>query len=138
MQMVLVMLHVSVCIALIVIVLLQKGRGADIGALFGGSSQTLFGSSGGSTFFNRLTTSVAVVFMLTSLTLAYRSQRYGSESIMKGVQPVATAPAPGTEQVPPPTATAPAPGTEKAPSPAAPASGPAKTAPAPEKGAAKQ
>ena len=122
MQIVLVTLHVVVSIALIVIVLLQKGRGADIGALFGGSSQTLFGSTGGSTFFNRLTTSVAVIFMLTSLTLAYRSQRYGSESVMKGVQPAATAPAPGTEQAPP----------------AAPTSEPAKPAPAAEKEAAKQ
>ena len=122
MQIVLVTLHVVVSIALVVIVLLQKGRGADIGALFGGSSQTLFGSTGGSTFFNRLTTSVAIIFMLTSLTLAYRSQRYGSESVMKGVQPAATAPAPGTEQAPP----------------AAPTSEPAKPAPAAEKEAAKQ
>jgi preprotein translocase subunit SecG len=120
MQTVLVILHIVVCVALIVIVLLQKGRGADIGALFGGSSQTLFGSTGGSTFFNRLTTSVAVIFMLTSLTLAYRSQRAGSDSIMKGVKPAATAPAPGTEQTPPAAATsepakaAPAPGKEPA------------------------
>ena len=125
MQIVLVTLHILVCIALIVIVLLQKGRGADIGALFGGSSQTLFGSTGGSTFFNRLTTSVAVIFMLTSLTLAYRSQRYGSDSIMKNVQPAATAPAPGTASAPEPAKTAPAPE-------------PGKTSPAPEKEAAKQ
>jgi len=101
MQVVLVILHVLVSVALVVIVLLQKGRGADIGALFGGSSQTLFGSTGGSTFFNKLTTVVAVIFMLTSLTLAYRSQRYGSDSVMKGVKPAATAPAPGTGQEPP-------------------------------------
>ncbi|HVO83059.1 MAG TPA: preprotein translocase subunit SecG [Syntrophobacteria bacterium] len=123
MQIVLVTVHIVVCVALIVIVLLQKGRGADIGALFGGSSQTLFGSTGGSTFFNRLTTSVAIVFMLTSLTLAYRSQRYGSDSIMRGVQPAATAPAPGTEKAPLPGASAPE---------------PAKAAPAPDKEAAKQ
>ena len=123
MQIVLVTLHIVVSVALIVIVLLQKGRGADIGALFGGSSQTLFGSTGGSTFFNRLTTSVAIIFMLTSLTLAYRSQRYGSDSIMKGVQPAATAAAPGKDQAPPP---------------AAPAPEPAKAAPAAEKEAAKQ
>jgi len=123
MQIVLVTLHIVVSVALIVIVLLQKGRGADIGALFGGSSQTLFGSTGGSTFFNRLTTSVAIIFMLTSLTLAYRSQRYGSDSIMKGVQPAATAPVPGKAQAPPP---------------AAPAPEPTKAAPAAEKEAAKQ
>ena len=123
MQIVIVTLHIVVSVALIVIVLLQKGRGADIGALFGGSSQTLFGSTGGSTFFNRLTTSVAIIFMLTSLTLAYRSQRYGSDSIMKNVQPAATAPAPEKEQAPPP---------------AAPAPEPTKAAPAAEKEAAKQ
>jgi preprotein translocase subunit SecG len=100
MQVVLVILHTLVCVALIVIVLLQKGRGADIGALFGGSSQTLFGSTGGSTFFNKLTTAVAVIFMLTSLTLAIRSQRSGGESVMKGVKPAATAPAPAGEGAP--------------------------------------
>ena len=94
MQVLLVILHVFVCVALIVIVLLQKGRGADIGALFGGSSQTLFGSTGGSTFFNKLTTAVAVIFMLTSLTLAYRSRPGGADSVMKGVKPAATSPAP--------------------------------------------
>jgi preprotein translocase subunit SecG len=100
MQVLLVILHTLVCVALIVIVLLQKGRGADIGALFGGSSQTLFGSTGGSTFFNKLTTAVAVIFMLTSLTLAYRSNRSVSESVMKGVKPAATAPTPAKEGAP--------------------------------------
>jgi preprotein translocase subunit SecG len=100
MQTVLVIFHILVCVALIVIVLLQKGRGADIGALFGGSSQTLFGSTGGSTFFNKLTTAVAVIFMLTSLTLAYRSHRSSAESVMKGVKPAATAPAPTKDGAP--------------------------------------
>lgn len=87
----LVIFHVLICIALIVIVLLQSGKGADIGAVFGGSSQTLFGSSGGSTFFSKLTTAVAVIFMLTSLALAYRPSDEGSKSIMSGVKPAATA-----------------------------------------------
>jgi preprotein translocase subunit SecG len=122
MQTVLVLFHVVVSIALIVIVLLQKGRGADIGALFGGSSQTLFGSTGGSTFFNKLTAAVAVIFMLSSLTLAYRSRRAAGESVMKGVKPAATAPAP-TKQGPPV---------------AAPTSAPAKTATGAQKAGAKQ
>jgi len=65
-------LHGVVSIALILIVLLQTGRGSEIGAAFGsGSSQTIFGSSGSSGFMTKLTTIVVVVFMVTSLILAY-------------------------------------------------------------------
>ena len=68
----LIVIHVIVCIALIMIVLLQTGKGADMGAAFGGgSSQTLFGSTGASTFLSKATTVAAIVFMLTSLILAY-------------------------------------------------------------------
>jgi preprotein translocase subunit SecG len=70
----LIVIHVIVCIALIMIVLLQTGKGADMGAAFGGGgSQTLFGATGASTFLGKATTVAAVIFMLTSLTLAYRS-----------------------------------------------------------------
>jgi len=66
--------HVVVCIALILIILLQSGKGADIGAVFGGgSSQTVFGSSGAGTFLSKITISAAVIFMLTSITLTYFS-----------------------------------------------------------------
>ncbi len=61
--------HVLVSLALIGIVLLQQGKGADIGAAFGGSSQTLFGSGGSTTFLGKLTAAAAVIFMLTSLGL---------------------------------------------------------------------
>jgi preprotein translocase subunit SecG len=65
-------IHVVVAIALILIVLLQTGRGSEIGAAFGGgSSQTLFGSSGSSGFMTKLTTAAVVIFMVTSLGLAY-------------------------------------------------------------------
>ena len=65
-------IHIIMAIALILIVLLQTGRGSEIGAAFGGgSSQTLFGSSGSSKFMTKLTTGAVVVFMLTSLSLAY-------------------------------------------------------------------
>lgn len=93
MQTVLVTLHLIICIALIMIVLLQTGKGSEIGAVFGSSSQTLFGSTGGSTFFGKLTAGVAIVFMVTSLILAGRSSRVTSESVMSGVKPAATAPA---------------------------------------------
>lgn len=65
-------IHVIVSIALILIVLLQTGRGSEIGAAFGsGSSQTIFGSSGSSGFMTKLTTIAVAVFMITSLLLAY-------------------------------------------------------------------
>jgi len=65
-------IHVIFSIALVMIVLLQTGRGSEIGAAFGsGSSQTLFGSSGSSGFMTKLTTVAVVVFMITSLVLAY-------------------------------------------------------------------
>lgn len=64
--------HIVVALALIFVVLLQTGRGSEIGAAFGsGSSQTLFGSSGSSGFMTKLTTAAVVIFMLTSLVLAY-------------------------------------------------------------------
>ena len=79
-----------VCMALILIVLLQTGKGASMGAAFGGSSQTIFGSSGASTFLTKLTTAVAVVFMLTSLLLAFLHGP-GSRSSMVGA-PMGAAP----------------------------------------------
>ena len=100
MQTVLVILHLIICIALIMIVLLQTGKGSEIGAVFGSSSQTLFGSTGGSTFFGKLTAGVAIVFMITSLILAGRSTRVTSESVMSGVKPAATAPAATDIEIP--------------------------------------
>jgi preprotein translocase subunit SecG len=79
----LVFLHVLVCIAMIAIVLLQSGKGAEMGASFGtGGSQSVFGASGGNTFMSKLTTGSAIIFMLTSLTLAYQSGATGGSSIM--------------------------------------------------------
>ena len=103
MQTALVILHLMVCIALIIIVLLQTGKGSEIGAVFGSSSQTLFGSTGGSTFFGKLTTVVAIVFMLTSLILASRSTRVTGESVMSGVKPAVTEPAVKEIELPPET-----------------------------------
>jgi len=66
----LLIIHVIVCLMLIAIVLLQSGKGAEMGAAFGGSSQTIFGSRGAATFMSKITTGAAIVFMITSLTLA--------------------------------------------------------------------
>ena len=81
-------LHVIICIALIMIVLLQTGKGAEMGAAFGGSTQTVFGSSGPAGFLNKLTTAVAILFMLTSLSLCYLTGRLPIPTIMeeKGVE----------------------------------------------------
>lgn len=94
MQILVVAVHVIVCFALIMIVLLQTGKGADIGAAFGGgSSQTLFGSSGAGNFLTKATTIAAIVFMFTSLTLAYMSSQKHQSSVMKSIPVKEEAPA---------------------------------------------
>jgi preprotein translocase subunit SecG len=72
------LIHILVCFGLIAIVLLQSGKGAELGAAFGGSSQTLFGSRGAATFLSKMTTVIAVVFMLSSLSLAVLTIKGGS------------------------------------------------------------
>ena len=117
---VLIALHVLVSLALIVIVLLQSGKGAEMGASFGsGGSQSVFGAGGGNTFMSKLTTSAAIIFMLTSLTLAYLGGKTGSSSIMPSKAPAAKPAAMPASQVP---------GTPAAPMGSAPAQ-PATTAP---------
>lgn len=81
----LIILHVVVCLLLVGIVLLQHGKGADVGATFGGSSQSLFGTEGPLPLLNKITTGVAVIFMLTSVTLAYFSSQAGNSSVMSDV-----------------------------------------------------
>ena len=101
----LIIIHVLVCIALIMIVLLQTGKGADMGAAFGGgSSQTLFGSTGASTFLSKATPGAAIVFMLTSLVLAYMSgHRTGGESVVTSTPPPVESSAPPAPATPPAT-----------------------------------
>jgi len=77
-------LHVTVCILLILIVLLQSGKGAEMGvSLGGGAGQTLFGAAGPATILTKITTAVAIVFMVTSLTLAYMSGHQSETSVMQ-------------------------------------------------------
>lgn len=65
-------LHVLVCIFLVAVVLLQRGKGAQIGAVFGGGGgSTMFGARGAGNFLTKLTTGAAIVYMLTSLSLSY-------------------------------------------------------------------
>jgi preprotein translocase subunit SecG len=71
---ILLIIHVIVAAALIVIILLQHGKGADAGAAFGsGASSTVFGSRGSGSFMTRLTTILAIIFFVTSLSLFYLS-----------------------------------------------------------------
>ena len=87
------MVHVIVCAVLIVVVLLQHGKSADIAATFGGmGSQTAFGPRGTATVFSRLTTWCAIIFMLTSMLLTYITSRRGSASVMDRVATPAEAP----------------------------------------------
>jgi preprotein translocase subunit SecG len=106
MRIFLVSLHVLVSAILIGMVLLQKGKGADIGAAFGGASQTVFGPRGAQSFMAKLTTGAAIIFMFTSLGLALTTTK--KSSVME------TVPAPPAQTTPavpfaPPMQSAPAP-----------------------------
>jgi preprotein translocase subunit SecG len=100
-------IHIIVCIGLIVAVLLQAGKGADIGAVFGGAGgQALFGSAGPVDFIKKATLVMVVVFMLTSLTLGFFNLERPSTSVMSkapvAAQPAPAAPANPQGAVPPP------------------------------------
>ena len=103
-------LHAIVCFAIIGIVLLQAGKGADIGSAFGGGgSQAVFGSMGTPTILGKITTVVAILFMITSFSLAKMSSRPASVVPASAPAPAPTetpatgAPAAGTPAAPPAT-----------------------------------
>ena len=94
--------HIAACFFMIAVILLQSGKGAEMGASFGtGGSQSVFGAGGGTTFITKLTVFVAVTFFLTSMLMTYLSGTPSSSSIMstRGIpvnsatQPVQNAPA---------------------------------------------
>ena len=80
--------HILVCLFLIIVVLLQSGKSADIAAAFGGmGSQTAFGPRGTATLLSRATTWAAIIFMLTAITLSIMaSRRAGTGSVLEGMQ----------------------------------------------------
>lgn len=80
---ILTIVHIIVCFFLVIIVLLQQGKGANMGATFGGSSQTVFGSEGPLPLLNKVTTMAAITFMVTSIALAYISSHKSTSSVMK-------------------------------------------------------
>ena len=115
--------HIVVAMFLILVVLLQTGKGAEMGAAFGGASQTVFGSGGPAGFMAKLTTTAAVLFMVTSLSLAYLSSAgLRSRPIAAPVPPAATQTTPESSPqeatVPTPAQEANTPAKEQNPSPA--------------------
>jgi preprotein translocase subunit SecG len=114
--------HVIVCIFLILVVLLQQGKGADwAGAFGGGGTQTAFGARGAGTILSKATTTAAIVFMVTSLMLTILISAPGSSSVIREgaksnlptqqQQPAQQQAAPGTPAAPATPATPPAPAT---------------------------
>src|SRR6476659_5825222 len=104
-------IHVFACLFLFVVVLLQTGKGADMGAVFGGGSQTLFGSGGAGNLLTKLTTGTAIAFMITSLILSYAHNRTAGGGLLNRIPAGAAAPAaPALPATPPaPNAAAPSP-----------------------------
>ena len=105
---VLLIIHIVVCFFMVAIVLLQHGKGADMGATFGGSGNTMFGTEGPVPLLNKITTGVAIIFMVTSIALAYFSGRTDSKSVMSDIQ----APEPVPVEQPAEPLTIPLPGSE--------------------------
>jgi preprotein translocase subunit SecG len=101
--------HVFACLFLIVVVLLQTGKGADMGAVFGGGSQTLFGSGGAGNLLTKLTTGTAIAFMITSLILSYAHNRAAGGGLLNRIPTDAAAPAAPTPLPATPNAAAPSP-----------------------------
>ncbi len=100
-------LHMLIAFVLVLVILLQSGKGADMGAAFGGgSSQTVFGGRGAATFLSKLTTAVTILFMLSSLFLAVYVGRSGTSSVIteeraRQAAPSPAPPAPPAAQTPP-------------------------------------
>jgi preprotein translocase subunit SecG len=99
---ILTIIHIIVCVFLVSIVLLQHGKGADIGATFGGGGQSLFGTEGPVPMLNKITTAAAVIFMVTSISLAYISAHRTTSSVMGGYSAPAPVeqPSQNAEQIP--------------------------------------
>jgi preprotein translocase subunit SecG len=104
-------LHVVICLFLIIVVLLQSGKAADLAGAFGGmGSQTVFGPRGSATVLSKATTIAAVLFMVTSLSLSIMATRNGKSaapSLLDKAKPASTVPAPVGGLTPQPGQTAP-------------------------------
>jgi preprotein translocase subunit SecG len=88
-----VFIHILVCIGLVLVVLLQAGKGAGLGNIFGGGgSDQLFSAPSGSAFVRKLTTIMALIFLFTSVTLTLLSSRRSQRSLMESIPMPAGAP----------------------------------------------
>jgi preprotein translocase subunit SecG len=97
----LVILHVIASFGIIGIVLLQAGKGADIGSAFGGAgSQAVFGSMGTPTILGKITTAIAIVFTITSFSLALLGGERGRSVVREPAPAAPTAPAPSAPPTP--------------------------------------
>lgn len=99
MEQVVLAIHIFVALSIIVLVLLQQGKGAEVGASFGsGASQTIFGSQGSTNFLSRATAVLISVFFITSLTLGYlTTARVHPHEVDKLLDTVPVVPAPQSE-----------------------------------------
>lgn len=99
MQQVIILLHILIAVAIIALVLLQQGKGANMGAAFGsGASNTLFGSRGPASFLMKLTGGLLALFFVTSLTLGYLAAKQARQANQLMAPPVVQS---GTHFVPP-------------------------------------
>ncbi len=100
--------HIVVCIFLILVILLQAGKGGGMGGAFGGAgSQTVFGGRGATTFLGKLTSGAAIIFMITSVALSHMASRSSSVVGREAAPvqgPAGTAPAPVPVPAPQPAA----------------------------------
>ena len=104
-------LYVFICFVLLMVILLQQGKGGDMASAFGGgSSQTAFGARGGATLLSKITAVFAGLFMLVALSLAIIGERGDDETLLRGT-PGPAAPAPAPAPATPESTTAPAPAT---------------------------
>lgn len=102
MEAILLTVHYLICFFLIVVILLQVGKGADIGAVFGGASQTVFGGRGPTTFLSKITAVMAMAFLVTSITLAQISKTRSADTVIDKATPAQTAPASPADAAPTP------------------------------------
>jgi preprotein translocase subunit SecG len=129
-------LYVIACLVLMIVILLQQGKGGDIANAFGGgASQAVFGARAGATVLTKVTTGLSAAFMIFALVLAVWGAR-GTSSVVGGVEGPATPQLPAAATAPmtaPPAGatTTPAPGATPTPESAAPAAAPATPSPAP-------
>ncbi|PWU02088.1 MAG: preprotein translocase subunit SecG [Terriglobia bacterium] len=126
----LLIVHVIVCVFLIIVVLLQSGKAADLAGAFGGmGSQTAFGPRGSATLLSKATTISAVLFMVTSLSLSIMATRNAGlgSTVLEGGATTKSAPAKSA----PSKTTVPIPGQPAAPAPAVPGNTGNVPAPAP-------